>query len=80
MNLVKFTFMARIIPTILMVILDIIMVNAFGIIGVPIESVITALLSLGIIFWFYHYRSQTSSEKPEPDGATDPLTPTEATT
>lgn len=71
MNEVRYVFFMRIYPTIMVVVLDIIFVSAWGVIGVPVESVLTALMVLASYYWLYMRFLPAQVEKaknnPEPD-------------
>lgn len=76
MNEVRYVFFMRIYPTILVVVLDIYMVSAWGVIGVPVESVLTALIVLISYYWLYmrylpaQINQSTDIESAEPIGET----------
>ncbi len=63
----RLSFQSKIIPTILTVVLDILFVGAWGMIGIPIESAITAALTLlGLIFYFRNYDNPAKKAQPIP--------------
>lgn len=73
MRKVKYTFLARLLPTALTVLLDVGFLLVFGLIGVPVESLITAsIVFFGV--WRYYNRQIKSGDgdKPKADGETAP--------
>jgi O-antigen/teichoic acid export membrane protein len=70
MRKVKYTFLARLLPTALTVILDVLFLLTIGLIGVPLESLITAGLVFFTVWRFY--RRQISAPKPPDAGAPAP--------
>lgn len=72
----KLTFQAKIIPTALVVVLDVILVSAFGLIGYNLESLITAALTLFFVRTLYvRYRDGKANNPPEPHDAASMETP-----
>lgn len=68
MRKVKYTFMARLLPTSLTVILDMLFLTLFGLIGVPIESLITASMVFFGVWRYYNIqiKSNDSEKKTTP--------------
>jgi len=69
MGKVKLSFQSKIIPTTLAVILDIILVTAFGAIGYAVESLFTATLTFLILVYNYRRTGNTPvpiDKKPDP--------------
>lgn len=71
MRKVKYTFLARLLPTALTVILDALFLSLFGLIGVPLESLITASIVFFSVWRYYNIQIKSgdggeTGNKPTP--------------